>query len=154
MAHFAKISEQNKVLQVLTLNDKDMLDTEGNPSEAVGQAYLEQNNNWPAHLWIQCSYNTRYGKHRLGGTPFRANYPGIGYDWDSKNQIFWDSEKPYPSWVKNIEQGKWQSPIGDEPDLTQEQKDQNEALTHSWIYVWNETNQTWDLENSPIDLTE
>ena len=30
MAHFAKISEDNIVLQVLTLNDKDMLDKDGN----------------------------------------------------------------------------------------------------------------------------
>ena len=30
MAHFAKISEDNIVLQVLTLNDSDMLDQNGN----------------------------------------------------------------------------------------------------------------------------
>jgi len=148
MAHFAKISEQNKVLQVLTLNDKDMLDTEGNPSEAVGQAYLQTHNNWPANLWIQCSINTKYGQHKLGGTPFRANYPGIGWDWDSENQIFWQSEKPYPSWVKDLQKGAWVSPIGDPPALTEEQQSQNTALTHFWGYIWNEENQTWDLTNS------
>lgn len=147
MAHFAKISEQNKVLTVLTVNNNDMLNSEGVETESVGQAYLEKHNNWPSHLWIQCSYNTKLGVHARGGTPFRANYPGIGWDWDSENQIFWDSEKPYPSWVKDITKGAWVAPVA-EPELTQEQKDQNEAFTHWWGYVWNEENQTWDLTNS------
>ena len=147
MAHFAKISEQNIVLQVLTL-DNNIIDNNGTEDETLGQQYLEQNHNWPAHLWIQCSYNTKRGVHRLGGTPFRGNYPGIGWDWDPTDQIFWTSEKPYPSWVKDVQKGSWVSPIGDPPDLTQEQKNQNAVFTHWWGYVWNETNQTWDLTNS------
>jgi hypothetical protein len=61
MAHFAKISENNEVLQYLTLNNSDMLNTDGVEDETVGQQYLEQHNNWPAHLWIQTSYNTSGG---------------------------------------------------------------------------------------------
>jgi hypothetical protein len=79
MAHFAKISEDNKVLQVLTLNNLDTINADGQENEAVGQAYLEKHNNWPAHLWIQTSYNTSGGQHKNGGTPFRGNYAGIGY---------------------------------------------------------------------------
>ena len=52
MASFAKITEDNEVLTVLTLNDSDMLDADGVETESIGQAYLEQHNNWPAHLWI------------------------------------------------------------------------------------------------------
>ena len=148
MAHFAKISEENKVLNVVVVDDKHCRDETGNESETIGQGFLEANCNWPAHLWIQCSYNTRLGEHTKGGTPFRANYPGIGYDWDPVDQIFWTSEKPYPSWVKNVERGEWVSPIGLPPELTQEKKDQNAALTHWWGYVWNEENQSWDLTNS------
>ena len=48
MAHFAKISEENEVLTVLTLDDKDMLNADGVEEEIVGQTYLEQHNNWPA----------------------------------------------------------------------------------------------------------
>ena len=58
MAHFAKISEENEVLTVLTVDNKDLLNDEGVETESVGQAYLEKHNNWPAHLWIQTSYNT------------------------------------------------------------------------------------------------
>ena len=45
MAHFAKISETNEVLQVLTLNNEDMLNAEGVEDESVGQQYLETHNN-------------------------------------------------------------------------------------------------------------
>ena len=144
MAHFAKIGMNGKVLQVLTLNDEDMLDSNDVPNETVGQQYLETHNNWPAQMWIQTSYNTSQNEHKTGGTPFRGNYAGIGYEWDEENQIFW-RKKPYPSWVKHIATASWKSPIGDAPALTAEQTSQNEAGTHTWNYVWNEDNQSWDL---------
>ena len=144
MAHVAKIGMNGKVLQVLTLNDEDMLDSNDVPNETVGQQYLETHNNWPAQMWIQTSYNTSQNQHKTGGTPFRGNYAGIGYEWDEENQIFW-RKKPYPSWVKNITTATWESPIGDAPALTAEQTSQNEAGTHGWDYVWNEDNQSWDL---------
>ena len=147
MAHFAKISEDNRVLQVLTLNDSDMLNADGVEDESVGQQYLEQHNNWPAHLWIQTSYRTKSNEHRGGGTPFRGNYAGIGYEWDSDNQIFWP-KKPFASWVKNTATANWQSPIGDAPALTAEQQSQNDAGTHRWSYHWNEETQAFDLTNS------
>ena len=68
MAHFAKISEDNIVLAVLVVNDQDVLDENNNETESVGQKYLETHNNWPAHLWIQTSYNTRANQHRRGGS--------------------------------------------------------------------------------------
>ena len=146
MAHFAKISEENKVLQVVTLNDSDMLNSENVETESVGQQYLETHNNWPAQMWIQTSYNTSGNTHKDGGTPFRGNYAAIGFTWDETNQIFWP-EKPFPSWVKDITIANWKSPIGDAPALTSEQISQNEAGTHDWDYFWNEDNQTWDLTN-------
>jgi hypothetical protein len=147
MAHFAKLGANSKVIQVLTLDNKDMLNADGNEDETVGQQYLEQHNNWPAQMWIQTSYNTSGNQHKDGGTPFRGNYAGIGYTWDEDNQIFWP-KKPYASWVKNITTANWESPIGDAPALTEEQISQNEAETHMWEYSWNENNQTWDLTDS------
>jgi len=144
MAHFAKISEENEVLQVLTLDNKDCENSEGVETESVGQQYLETHNNWPANLWIQTSYWTLNNTHLNGGTPFRGNYAGHGFTWDSENEIFWPP-KPYSSWVKNTSEARWQSPIGDAPDLTAEQIAQNEANTHTNQYVWNESGQSWDL---------
>ena len=147
MAHFAKLGSNGKVIQVLTLNNSDMLNADGVEDETVGQQYLERHNNWPAQMWIQTSYNTSGGTHKDGGTPLRGNYAGIGYIWDEDNNIFY-SKKPYPSWVLNTTTATWHSPIGDAPELTDEQKAQNTADTHRWDYVWNEGGQSWDLTDS------
>ena len=149
MAHFAKLGANGKVIQVLTLDNKDMLNADGIEDEAVGQQYLERHNNWPAQMWIQTSYNTSGNKHNSGddSKAFRGNYAGIGYSWDEDNNIFW-SKKPYASWVKDTATASWKSPIGDAPALTAEQEEQNEADTHKWGYSWNEDNQSWDLSDS------
>ena len=160
MAHFAKLGANSKVIQVLTLNNGDMLNADGVEDETVGQQYLETHSNWPAHLWIQTSYNTFEGKHYTvtidsegkqttsesadQSKALRGNYAGVGYTWDEDDQIFWP-KKPYASWVKHIESASWKSPIGDAPALTAEQESQNTANTHMWMYEWNEANTTWDL---------
>ena len=151
MAHFAKIGLNGKVLQVLTLNNKDMLNADGVEDEKVGQQYLEKHNNWTSELWIKTSYNTKNNKHSSGddSKAFRGNYAGIGMTWDEDKQIFW-GKKPYPSWVKDTTTATWKSPIGDAPALTAEQTSQNEANSHIWRYIWNEDNQTWDLTNLKV----
>jgi len=156
MAHFAKINENNEVLTILYLNDKDTLDENNNEIEIIGQQYLEKHNNWPAHLWIKTSYNTRKNKYyNLNGTEgdqskaFRGNYASVGSIWDPENQIFFD-KKPYSSWVKNINEARWQSPIGDAPSLTEEQKSENTLVGQKWEYKWNDTNQSWDLINHSL----
>jgi len=155
MAHFAKLGSNGKVIQVLTLDNKDMLNADGVEDESVGQQYLEIHNNWPAQMWIQTSYNTSANKHSSGddSKAFRGNYAGIGMTWDEDDQIFW-SKKPYVSWVKDIATAGWKSPIGDAPALTAEQQaqntpiDENTPATHSWYYAWNEANQSWDLTDA------
>ena len=158
MAHFAKISETNEVLTVLVVDNSELLNADGVEDETVGQQYLETHNNWPAHLWIQTSYNTSSGKHYTvtidsegnqtssesadQSKALRGNYAGVGCTWDLENEIFW-LKKPYASWVKHIESASWKSPIGDTPKLTVEQ------ITHesnNYRYEWNESDQSWDLE--------
>ncbi len=136
MAHFAKISEENKVLSVHKLLDTDT-SVDGVETESAGQSNLQRIHSWPAHLWIKCSYNTYQGTHRQGGTPFRGNYPSGGWDWDPTNEIFMP-EKPYPSWVLNVAEARWQSPIGDPPALSEE-----EAMLN--FYEWNEATQAWNF---------
>jgi hypothetical protein len=138
MAHFAKINSEKKVLAVLTLNNSDALNGDGVEDETVGQQYLEKHNNWPANQWIQTSYNTHSNTHKLGGTPFRGNFAIIAGEWDEANQMFW-YVKPYPSWVKNTSEGRWNSPIGNAPALTEAEKE-----AHS-NYQWNEDAGSWDL---------
>ncbi len=140
MAHFAKISEENKVLQVLTFNNSDMLNSDNVETESIGQQYLQTHNNWPANLWIQTSYNTKQNTHKSGDNSkaFRGNYAGIGYTWDADNEIFW-CEKPYNSWVKHVATATWKSPLGDAPELTTEQQAQADAGSHAWTYYWDES---------------
>ena len=149
MAHFAKINDNNEVLTVLVVNNENILDSNGDESESIGQQYLETHNNWPANKWIQTSYNTSQNTHKSGDNSkaFRGNYAGIGFTWDSENNIFWPP-KPYNSWVKNLTNAISQSPIGDVPELTEDQKSQNNAETHDWSYIWNEDTSSWNLKNS------
>ena len=140
MAHFAKLGSNSKVIQVLTLNNKDMLNADGVEDESVGQQYLERHNNWPAPMWIQTSYNTAGGKHNSGddSKALRGNYAGIGYIWDEDNNMFYP-KKPYASWVLNTTTASWHSPIGDAPDdLTDEEKAAGTS------YQWNEGTGAWD----------
>ena len=136
MAHFAKIGMNSKVMQVLTLDNKDMVNADGVEDESVGQQYLETHNNWPAQMWIQTSYNTYNNQHRDGGTPLRGNYAGIGMTYYQDHDIF-IGPKPFPSWVLNVAEARWQSPIGDAPELSEE-----EMTTHR--YEWNESTGAWD----------
>jgi len=141
MAHFAKISDDNIVLQVLTLDNNSMLNSNNVEEESIGQQYLETNNNWPAEKWIQTSYNTHRNTHAEGGTPFRGNYAGIGYEWDSVNSIFWP-EKPHASWVKNTSTASWDAPIT-YPSVTDDGAD---PVVWKWIIDWNET--AYQADNS------
>jgi|TARA_R110000803_G_C11987305_1_gene321505 hypothetical protein len=140
MAHFAKISEENKVLSVHVVKDSDTMEN-GIEVESIGQAFLEKVHGWPEHLWKKTSYNTYQGEHRKGGTPYRGNYAGIGMDWDTTNEIFiW--AKDYPSWTLNVSEARWQSPVGDPPALSEE-----DAMIS--FYKWNEATQAWDfIDNS------
>ena len=153
MAHFAKLGVNGKVIAVHGLDNDQMLNADNVEDESVGQQRLEQIHGWPAQMWIQTSYNTRGNKYyNADGSEgdqskkLRGNYAGIGYTWDEDTQIFWP-KKPFPSWVKNTTTAAWDSPIGDHPALTAEQQSQNDAGTHSWIYTWNESGQSWDLTN-------
>ena len=134
MAHFAKITEDNKVLTVDVVADEHCTNKDGVETEAEGQYWLEKCHGWPQQLWKKTSYNTMMNKHKLGGTPYRGNYAGIGFTWDEENQIFWPPQ-PFPSFTKDIANAMWISPLGEAPELTEEQQNSTE---NSWEYVWDE----------------
>ncbi len=136
MAHYAKLGINSKVISVNVVADKDCKNANNVEDEEVGRQFLERIHNYP--LWKQTSFNTFNGQHKLGGTPLRGNYAAIGMIYDEDNDIF-INKKPYASWVLNISEARWQSPIGDQPTISEEEQD-----TH--YYVWNESNQSWDKE--------
>ena len=134
MAHYAKLGINSKVMSVEVVADSDCQNADGIEDEEVGRQFLENIHNWP--LWKKTSYNTQHGQHKLGGTPLRGNYAGIGMIYDEDNDIF-IGKKPYASWTLNVAEARWQSPIGDAPALSEE-----EQATHT--YEWNESTGAWD----------
>ena len=92
MAHFAKV-KNGKVLRVIVAS-QDFVDSyvDGVPGR-----------------WIQTSYNTRHGKHALGGTPLRYNFANPGGNYDPDGDAFY-AEQPFPSWTLNKSTYEWEPP--------------------------------------------
>ena len=64
MAHFAKIDENNLVVAVHVVANKDILDDSGNESEAKGIEFLTKlHGDISPMYWKQTSYGTHGGKH-------------------------------------------------------------------------------------------
>ena len=79
--------------------------------------------------WVQTSYNTRGGAHPEG-RPLRKNYAGIGFTYDATRDAF-IPPKLFPSWTLDEQTCLWQAPIAMPND--------------EHIYMWNESNQSWDM---------
>jgi hypothetical protein len=66
--------------------------------------------------WLQTSYNTQGGIHYGpdgqpdGGVALRGNYAGVGYVYDSQNDVFY-AFKPFPSWTICAPSWLWQAPV-------------------------------------------
>jgi len=97
MAHFAELDENNIVLRVIVVDDKDCLDENNQESEEVGVAFCQL---LLGGRWIQTSYNRR----------IRKNYAAIGGYYDEENDVFIYA-KPYESWILNNETFQWEPPI-------------------------------------------
>ena len=120
MAHFAEIDENGVVLRVLVVD---------NAQENDGQNFLA-NTLGLGGTWVKTSYNTKGGVHSSSGTPFRKNYAGIGYTYDSVRDAF-ISPKPYASWTLNEDSCLWEAPVA--------------YPTDGAMYTWNEETTSWDL---------
>ena len=116
MAHFAKLDENNNVLQVVVIHNNELLDSNGIEQETMGINFLTKLFGYP--LWKQVSYNGS----------FRKNYAGIGYTYDPKLDMF-IMPKPYTSWTLNTATGAWEAPIKKPED--------------GKLYLWLEELQQW-----------
>ena len=115
MAHYAQLGVDNIVTRVWTVNNIDCMTVGGIEKDEIGQAYLKEHHG--DLTLVKCSYNTQKGVHVLGGTPFRANYPGVGWYYNSTHDIF---HEPRPkdkngndcnSWTLNTTTGMYDPPI-------------------------------------------
>jgi len=110
MSHFAKVVD-GKVTQVIVA-EPEFFDTFVDSSPGT---------------WLQTSYNT-HGNQHPEGRPLRGNYAGIGYTYDSVNDVFY-APKPYNSWVLNESTWLWEAPVAMPDD--------------GKIYDWDETSVSW-----------
>jgi len=116
MAHFAKLDENNVVLEVHVVHNNELLQ-DGVESESKGIQFLID---WSGGYtnWKQTSYN---GK-------FRKNYAGIGYTYDPVRDAFIESQ-PFPSWTLNEDTCRWNPPV--------------KYPTDNQIYRWDEATTSW-----------
>lgn len=128
MASFAKIGLNGKVIEVLSVANEVLHDSNGAEQEVIGIDFLTKLTGWS--IWKQTSYNTLGGLHKNNGTPFRKNHAGIGYTYDEDKDAF-IPPKPYPSWTLNETTCLWECPVS--------------YPTDGQRYTWNENNQSWDL---------
>jgi hypothetical protein len=117
MAHFAKVL--NGIVKQVIVAESDFFSTfiDSSPGQ-----------------WLQTSYNTRGGVHYGadgqpdGGEALRANYAGIGFTYDSENDVFY-APQPFPSWTISGPSWIWQPPV----PYPQDGK----------VYEWNEATLSW-----------
>lgn len=98
MAHFAKLNENNIVIEVHVVNNNVLLEN----GVEVAQKGIDFLNELfkETSTWVQTSYNSN----------FRKNYAGVGFTYDSTRDAF-IPPKPYSSWSLNESTCLWEPPI-------------------------------------------
>jgi len=135
MASFAKIGLNNKVIEVLSVVNEVLHDSNGIEQEVIGIDFLTKLTGYPE--WKQTSYNTYGGVHNNGGTPLRKNHAGIGHTYDEARDAF-IAPQPYNSWALNESTCLWEAPIA--------------YPTDGKDYTWNETNYQADNTTGWVEI--
>jgi hypothetical protein len=104
MAHFAQLDENNVVLQVIVVNNKDTSDAFGVEKEHIGAAFCER---LLGGRWIQTSYNGN----------IRKIYAGKGMVYLKEHGHFADP-KPSDDHVYDPENGEWYVPGMEDDKIT------------------------------------
>jgi len=128
MASFAKIGLNGKVIEVQSVVNEVLHDSNGVEQESIGIDFLTKLTGYP--VWKQTSYNTYGGVHNNNGTPLRKNHAGIGMTYDEDRDAF-IPKKPFNSWILNETTCLWNAPVAYPQDNNK--------------YNWNESTLTWDI---------
>ena len=96
MAHFAELDENNIVLRVVVVDNRDTSDANGVEKEHIGAAHCEK---LLGGTWKKTSYNNN----------FRKRYAGIGMTYDEALDAF-IPPKPGEGYTLNSETADWDPP--------------------------------------------
>ena len=125
MAHYAFLNDNNIVTEVITGVDEDAKDTLPEGFDSWEEWYAD----FRGQTCKRTSYNTAGNEHTGEGTAYRGNYAGIGYTYDSENDVFY-APKPYSKWVLNETTWTWEAP----EEYPDDGKD----------YIWNDNKGEWE----------
>ena len=127
MANYAKVNNGD-VIQVIVATQ-----------EVIDSGVFGEPSNW-----VQTSYNTHGNQYFDsqtgeigGGTPFRKNFAGIGFTYDSERDAFIPPQ-PYNSWTLNEDTCLCEPPVAYPDDSLDGE-----------IYFWNEDTTSWVVEEYP-----
>ena len=102
MAHYAFLDADNVVTEVITgINETELIE---------GLLPETWYGNFRGQVCKRTSYNTLAGVHAGGGTPYRKNYAGIGFTYDTVRDAF-IAPKPFASWVLDEATCRWGAPV-------------------------------------------
>lgn len=102
MAHYAFLGADNVVTEVITgINETELIE---------GLLPETWYGNFRGQVCKRTSYNTSGGVHDSGGTPYRFNYAGIGFTYDTARDAF-IAPKPFASWVLDEATCRWTAPV-------------------------------------------
>ena len=122
MAHFAELDDNNVVLRVIVVGNKDTSTPDGTEVESIGVAFCQR---LFGGNWKQTSYNGN----------FRKRYAGIGYTYNETLDAFIPPQS-YPSRTLDNATADWVAPVP--------------YPTDGKMYSWNESTQSWDLVDVPV----
>jgi hypothetical protein len=125
MAHFAKLGKGNVVEQVVVVNNNEAA-TEQDGINFLKSLYGQDT------TWVQTSYNTHGGEHKLGETPLRKNFAQIDGKYNESLDAF-IPPKPYASWLLNNDTCLWDAPVAKPDDYGDP----------GVVYVWSEGLRNW-----------
>lgn len=131
MAHYAILDENNIVINVITGNNED--------GDTDWEVYY---GNLLGKTVKRTSYNTTKNTHKLGGTPFRKNFAGIGYTYDSSRDAF-IPPCDYSSWTLNETTCVYEAPVTMPTHAQREYTDETSTTAHYGMLRWDEENSRW-----------
>jgi hypothetical protein len=122
MAHFCELDENNIVKRTIVVDNKKLLNENGDEQEALGIAHCQKLYGSETK-WVQTSYNAN----------FRKKYATAGFQYLEEEDIFIASQ-PFDSWTqvddyKTTTGLEWEAPIP---------KPEEEGL-----WMWDEGRQEW-----------